>query len=68
MIYVSSEVVNNHPKYFFSSIIYNIIFQVFTLSIFSVPAWSNHFEEFIKPWLIPKFLPFIQVNNIFCKM
>ena len=42
---------------------FDAIFLVFTLGIFCVSAWSDHYNEFIKPWLIPWFLPIIQVNR-----
>ena len=41
---------------------FDATFLVFTLGIFCVSAWSDHYNEFIKPWLIPYFLPIIQVN------
>ena len=40
---------------------FDATFLVFTLGIFCVSAWSDHYNEFIKPWLIPYFLPIIQV-------
>ena len=43
---------------------FDATFLVFTLGIFCVSAWSDHYNEFIKPWLIPYFLPIIQVNLI----
>ena len=42
---------------------FDAIFLVFTLGVFCVSAWSDHYNEFIKPWLIPWFLPIIQVHK-----
>ncbi len=42
---------------------FDATFLVFTLSLFCVSAWSDHYNEFIKPWLIPYFLPVIQVHK-----
>jgi hypothetical protein len=40
---------------------FDATFLVFTVSLFCVSAWSDHYNDFIKPWLIPYFLPVIQV-------
>ena len=40
---------------------FDATFLVFTFGIFCISAWSDHYNVFIKPWLIPYFLPVIQV-------
>ena len=41
---------------------FDATFLVFTLTLFGISPWSKDYDEFIKPWLIPYFLPIIQVG------
>ena len=40
---------------------FDAIFLVFTLTLFGISPWSDEYDQFIKPYLIPYLLPIIQV-------
>ena len=42
---------------------FDATFLIFTLALFGISPWSTHYDQFIKPWLIPYFLPIIQVYS-----
>ena len=44
---------------------FDATFLIFTLALFGISPWSSHYDQFIKPWLIPYFLPIIQVKSNF---
>merc|ERR1719414_703517 len=41
---------------------FDAVFLLFTLTLFCISAWSEHFNDFIRPWLTPYFLPVIQIS------
>ena len=43
---------------------FDATFLIFTLTLFGISPWSTHYDQFIKPWLIPYFLPIVQVKRI----
>ena len=36
---------------------FDAVFLVFTLTLFCISAWSEHYNDFIRPWLTPYMLP-----------
>ena len=42
---------------------FDATFLIFTLTLFGISPWSTHYDQFIKPWLIPYFLPIVQVKG-----
>lgn len=43
---------------------FDATFLVFTLTLFCFSAWSDHYDLFIKPHLLPYLLPIIQVFTL----
>ena len=43
---------------------FDATFLIFTLALFGISPWSDQYDQYIKPWLIPYFLPIIQVKTI----
>ena len=41
---------------------FDATFLVFTLTLFGISPWSDQYNQYIKPYPIPYFLPIIQVN------
>ncbi len=44
---------------------FDATFLVFTLTLFCISPWSDDFDHYIKPYLIPYFLPIVQVISNF---
>lgn len=42
---------------------FDATFLVFTLTLFGISPWSDDYDQFIKPYLMPYFLPIIQVGS-----
>ena len=36
---------------------FDAVFLVFTLTLFCISAWSTSYNDFVRPWLTPYFLP-----------
>ena len=36
---------------------FDAVFLVFTLTLFCISAWSAQYNDFVRPWLTPYFLP-----------
>ena len=43
---------------------FDATFLVFTITLFGLSPWSEDFDQFVKPYLIPYFLPIIQVSKL----
>ena len=42
---------------------FDATFLVFTITLFGISPWSEDYDQFVKPYLIPYFLPIIQVSS-----
>ena len=45
---------------------FDAVFLVFTLTLFCISAWSTSYNDFVRPWLTPYFLPGNHVIEAIC--
>lgn len=45
---------------------FDAVFLVFTLTLFCISAWSTSYNDFVRPWLTPYFLPGNHIIQVIC--
>ena len=45
---------------------FDSVFLVFTLTLFCISAWSTSYNDFVRPWLTPYFLPGNHIIQVIC--
>lgn len=42
--------------------VFDATFLIFTVTLFCISSWSSTYNEFVRPWLTPYWLPVIQIS------